>query len=717
LGLKPMGQGGKVMRRFAAFVALSILAATVSVVEAAPASAAAPAAPTGVTAVAGDGLADVSWTAPVDDPLDPITGYQVASSPPSAGCTSTGTSCTVGGLINGTAYSFTVYASSAIGGDGASSTPSNSVTPVAPPPPPTVPDPPTNVSATAGTGGTALVTWFAPAITGGAAIDKYVVSSSAPVKKCQTGGTLQCTVSGLTKGGTYTFTVLAHNSVGNSTDSAPSNQITLANAPAAPTGVTATSGLNQTVEVIWVAALDNGSPVTSYRATASPGGAFCTVAAPAITCNVIGLTNGTAYTFTVTATNVEGTSSPSAASLPATPAFSPGPVRIPALVAGRGTAHLTWAAPLDNGGSPIVDYIVTATPGTGVPIHTVGAVTSMNLTGLVSGRSISFRIQARNSALGLGQLGIPTSIVGVGTGVTGTPYPPRVSYGVRTRIAGRLITTIGTSLPLRPLLVQSRPLGSLTWRGLARISTNRSGVYGAFVRPSVNTQYRVLFPGGIRVMGGASHNILVGVAWRFRVKQSARRIFAGSSVTWSGSILPVKVNKAILLQKYESRRWITKQTARTNIRSRFVFKNTPKKLGTFQYRLYVSASGGHLASVTGRMTLTVVVKPKARPKPKPPSATGAFTVSVTQSSSSVASGGVVVFSGRVSPSKQPKTVLLQRIEGGRWVTKQSVASTAAGLYRLAYLPTKRGTFTYRMFVAGTSAHKAGASRLMVLTIR
>ena len=87
--------------------------------------------------------------------------------------------------------------------------------------------------------------------------------------------------------------------------------------PDPPTGVSGTAG-NAQVVVSFSAPSDNGGlAITSYTVTASPGGATATGSSSPIT--VTGLTNGTAYTFTVTATNPIGTSDASSASSSVTP--------------------------------------------------------------------------------------------------------------------------------------------------------------------------------------------------------------------------------------------------------------------------------------------------------------------------------------------------------------------------------------------------------------
>ena len=122
---------------------------------------------------------------------------------------------------------------------------------------------------------------------------------------------------GLTNGTAYTFTVTATNSQGTSVASDPSVPITPRTRPDPPVNVVA-MGLNASARVSWDAAFNGGSTVTAYDVVASPGGGSCHTTG-ARSCTVAGLTNRTWYTFTVTATNVAGTSDPSAASPRAMP--------------------------------------------------------------------------------------------------------------------------------------------------------------------------------------------------------------------------------------------------------------------------------------------------------------------------------------------------------------------------------------------------------------
>ncbi len=185
----------------------------------------------------------------------------------------------------------------------------------------TVPGAPTIGTATAGNT-QASITFTAPGSDGGSSITGYTATSS-PGGLTGTCAASPCTVTGLTNGTAYTFTVTATNAVGTGTASAASNSVTPSTVPGAPTGVTASSATPAQATVTFSAANNNGSAITGYTVTSSPaGGVDSNAGTTALSHVITGLTNGTAYTFTVTATNADGTGPVSSASNSVTPKAS-----------------------------------------------------------------------------------------------------------------------------------------------------------------------------------------------------------------------------------------------------------------------------------------------------------------------------------------------------------------------------------------------------------
>ena len=368
-----------------------------------------PATPTNVSASAGNTTATVSWTAPFNGG-SPITSYTVTGRP-QQGETGGGqvtaivtgsppaTSTTVTGLPNGTAYAFSIIATNSIGPSQESAS-SNSVIPGA------LPAPPTDVVGTGGNA-SATISWTAPA-DGGSPITSYLltpyVGAAAQVPTTITGSPPSTTATlALNNGTTYTFTVSAANAVGAGPASAPSNPVTpSATVPGAPTGVTG-SGADASATVSWTAPANGGSPVTSYVITPFIGttaqATITVTGAPPATSTIVGgLTNGTTYTFTVSAANAIGAGPASAASAPVTPAGVPGAPGGVSAAPGNASASVSWTAPA-NGGSNITGYTVTPFVGANGqgPTTVSGSALSAAISGLANGTTYTFKVAATNA--------------------------------------------------------------------------------------------------------------------------------------------------------------------------------------------------------------------------------------------------------------------------------------------------------------------------------
>ncbi|MGI2176508.1 fibronectin type III domain-containing protein [Shewanella ulleungensis] len=253
------------------------------------------------SATAGDAQASVSFTAPANNGGAAITAYTVTSSPGGFTASGTGSPLTVAGLTNGTAYTFSVTATNSAGTSGSSST-SNSVTPI----------------------GSQTITFTNPGAQNIGTTPTLTASASSGLTPSFTSSTIGvCTIS---SGGALSFVTTGSCTInadqaGNAAYSAAAqvSQTFDVNAvvAGAPVIGSATAGDAQASVMFSAPANNGGSAITDYSVTSSPGGLTASGTSSPLT--VAGLTNGTAYTFSVTATNSAGISGSSSASNSVTP--------------------------------------------------------------------------------------------------------------------------------------------------------------------------------------------------------------------------------------------------------------------------------------------------------------------------------------------------------------------------------------------------------------
>ncbi|QQO85644.1 tandem-95 repeat protein [Shewanella algae] len=448
-----------------------------------------PGAPTSVSAVASDASATVSFSAPASTGGAAISSYTVTSSPGGFTASGTASPLTVSGLSNGTDYSFIVSASN-IAGTGPASSPSNTVTPKA------------NQSISFSNPG-AQSFGTTPTLTATAS------SGLTPVFSSSTTGV--CTI---TASGTLTFVTTGNCSIDadqpgdSSYNAAPTvTQSFTVNAvvPGAPTSVSAVASDASATVSFSAPASTGGAAISSYTVTSSPGGLTASGAGSPLT--VSGLSNGTGYSFTVSASNTAGTgpasspsntvtpkanqsisfSNPGAQSFGTTPTLTatassglapvfssnstgvctitttgtlsfvsagscsinadqagdsgynaaptvtqsftvnavvPGAPMSVSAVAADASATVSFSAPASTGGVAINSYTVTSSPG---GLTASGTGSPLTVSGLSNGTGYSFTVSASNTA-GTGPASSPSNTV--------TPEPDNKAPSISGTPAG-----------------------------------------------------------------------------------------------------------------------------------------------------------------------------------------------------------------------------------------------------------------------------------------
>jgi hypothetical protein len=204
-------------------------------------------------------------------------------------------------------------------------------------------------------------------------------------------------------------------------------------APGAVSNVTATAAGKTSASVSWTAPTTGGAPA-SYKITPYIGATAQTPTTingspPATTAVISGLTNGTTYRFTVQAINPAGSGPVSAQSNAVTPLNAVAPTA-PRNVLARplgSAAQVEWAAPTNDGDSPITGYTVTPYIGAVAqdPAQAAAGATSLKVTGLTNGTDYTFKVSASN-AIGSSPASSPSTVATPGNTIYELAAPSTV---------------------------------------------------------------------------------------------------------------------------------------------------------------------------------------------------------------------------------------------------------------------------------------------------
>ena len=237
----------------------------------------------------------VSWSSPTDWGGASVLSYRVSTTPQSAGCESTATTCLIPGLERGRNYEVSLTVANAE--RESPTTKVNVSLPVTPP------GAPTNGRVRLTSGTSAIVSWQAPTDTGGKPINTYKAIAAPSGKSC-TSVTTHCAILGLAADTKYVYTVTAANVVGRGASSTPIVAGRLLTADTAPSNLKVTLQ-SDSAKLTWTKPANTGDGKTiEYVTTASPSGRTCR--SVKTTCTIRGLQPGATYVFSAQAINTTG---------------------------------------------------------------------------------------------------------------------------------------------------------------------------------------------------------------------------------------------------------------------------------------------------------------------------------------------------------------------------------------------------------------------------
>ena len=247
----------------------------------------------------------------------------------------------------------------------------------------------------------------------------------------------------------------------------------LVSVPGAPTAVEG-AGYNESAMVWWTHPANRGGlDDLSYTVTSDPDAKTCTsYILPS--CTVNGLTNGQAYTFTVTATNMMGTGDPSVASADVTPAAVPDAPDVTAVGFDKSIV-VGWDAPADNG-SAITGYTATAWLGSdGSHSCTTTTALTCPIGSLTNGTYYWIAVTATNGA-GTGPEGWTDTEVAPRAGNSFVPVTPNrildthTGLGISTSLAANVPATFTVTNQSLGVPAGNVPTGATAVTGVLSVS-------------------------------------------------------------------------------------------------------------------------------------------------------------------------------------------------------------------------------------------------------
>ncbi|MEI7550081.1 MAG: fibronectin type III domain-containing protein [Actinomycetes bacterium] len=484
--------------------------------------------------------------------------------------------------------------------------------------------------------GSLSVAFNAPTNTGGSAITTYEYSIDGGTLWKSRGAASAASplvITGVRNGAAYPIKIRAITAIAQGAASATTLAIPQVPGAGKPTNVIATP-LNGAALVSWRAPEGwVGDPIASYRVNASPGSATCTWSSGPSSCQVDGLTNGVAYSFSVTSVGAAGDIDFANSLSSVTPRAAPTAPRDVTALPGGGEAGLSWSAPTDSGGSAITDYLIQFSSDSGTVWTTFAHDPSTDPTLTVSGLNPStpyiFRVAATNSS---------------DTGPNSTASASITTYA------------LGPDLALTPL---ARTADGFTFQ-LTLVGNGSGG--GSIADYSITATSSIT--GGSVVRDGTTFTVkgLTPGTVSSVALSAARSGFATSRASISGTALLAGTVPVI--------------TGTTNTENGFTFNITNYGVSGTTYTYSISGPGSVVDDASGRVRLVGLAPGESAVLTVRANRYGYTTTSATVAGSVLKLGVPPVLSAAISARRSYSFVILDWVAGARYTLSSTVGATA-----------------------------------------
>jgi len=252
----------------------------------------------------------------------------------------------------------------------------------------------------------------------------------------------------------------------------------------------------------------------------------------------------------------------------------------------------------------LFQYGTTNLYGTSTPITVAGNGTHkikvrVDIGGLAPATTYHYRLVARNAggvANGADRR-FETKPQPLALSLIAKPNPVR--FGRPTVVAG---TLTGTGNAGRQIQLQASPFPHVT--GFVNVGNPQVGdAQGAFafalLSVAFNTQFRVVLPSKPQI---SSPIVGVGVSPRVSTRVSARKVFTGTRVRFSGTVRPARKGARVVIQRKRAKRWryvaATKARKGGKLFSRYTKRIRIRRGGS--YRVLVQSAEGSYVDSVGR---------------------------------------------------------------------------------------------------------------------